>query len=80
MPGTKKTASKTTTPKVSAPQSPKYTQTVVLQYGPKNIDIEAVIMKIKETAEPAKSLSVYFKPEDDKAYYVADGAEGSIEL
>jgi len=71
---------KANAPKTSAPKPAKVAQTIVLQYGAKNIDIEAVVAKINASTTPATSLSVYFKPEDDKAYYVADGIEGSVEL
>lgn len=76
----KKTASKSVSTKAAVHKKTGVTETIVLQYGEKNVDITTVVDKIKEVAHPVTSLSIYFKPEDDKAYYVADGVEGSTEI
>ena len=71
----KKTTKRKTTKAVK-----KVATKVVVQYDGKDYFVDQIIDKIKESVKDAKSIQVYIKPEDQKAYYVADGVEGVEDL
>ena len=56
---------------------------IELQYGDKAITDDQLISKAKKAygGKDIKSLDIYVKPEESKAYYVVNGAvTGSLEL
>ena len=76
----KKTAPKKVAPKkpaakaVEAKTEPKVD--FFVEYGGVQVSIEEVISNVKITlGKDAKEISVYLKPEESKAYFVADGNE-----
>ena len=79
----KKTTRRTTTRKTAVKE------TVSLQYMGKDIHVEEITAKVKELwktelgreEKEMKSISIYLKPEENKAYYVInEDVTGSIDL
>lgn len=82
-------AVKTTAAKKAPAKKAALKETVVLQYAGKEIEYTDVMKKVKEywtkklknKVGDMKSVTVYLKPEEDKAYFVInDDATGSVEL
>lgn len=73
-------AKKTTTRRTSA----KKTETVIEVYIEHNgvqVPLKEVIENVKTSnVKAAKEIKIYLKPEDNAAYYVADGKEDSIKV
>ena len=68
----KKTTRRTTTRKTAVKE------TVSLQYMGKDIHVEEITAKVEKEM---KSISIYLKPEENKAYYVInEDVTGSIDL
>lgn len=53
---------------------------VYLQYAGKEIAFDEIIENVKKAVGDAAEVTVYVKPEDNAAYYVADGNTGKIEM
>lgn len=60
---------------------------VILQFGGNDVSVAAITDKAKQDYQEKssgavlKDIKVYVKPEDNKAYYVANGeTEGSVDL
>ncbi len=75
------------TPKAAAkkPAAKKTTKKAVktnvyLQYAGKEIAFDEIVENVKKTVGDAAEITVYVKPEDNAAYYVADGNTGKIEM
>lgn len=82
-------AVKTTAAKKAPAKKAALKETVVLQYAGKEIEYTDVMKKVKEywtkklknKVGDMKSVTVYLKPEEDKAYFVINDDEtGSVEL
>lgn len=63
------------------------TEDIVLQFGENEVSITAISDKVKQSYQEGgnegelKDIKIYVKPEDNRAYYVANGEiEGSVEL
>lgn len=63
------------------------TEEMVLQFGENEVSITAISDKVKRSYEEGgnegklNNIKIYVKPEDNRAYYVANGEiEGSVEL
>ena len=63
------------------------TEEIVLQFGENEVSITAVSNKVRQNYKEdgnegeLKDIRIYVKPEDNRAYYVANGEiEGSVEL
>ncbi len=86
----KKAPAKKTAPKKVAPKKPAAkaveakTESKVdffVEYGGVQVSIEEVINNVKITlGKNAKEISVYLKPEESKAYFVADGEEKEMDV
>ncbi len=86
----KKTAAKTTAKKPavkkSAPKKPVATKAtekveVFVEFGGVQVAINEVISNVKATyGKEAKDIKVYVKPDESKAYFVADGFEGEMDV
>lgn len=86
----KKAPAKKTAPKKVAPKKPAAkaveakTESKVdffVEYGGVQVSIEEVINNVKITlGKDAKEISVYLKPEESKAYFVADGEEKEMDV
>ncbi|MBR5136938.1 MAG: hypothetical protein IKV30_02845 [Clostridia bacterium] len=76
----RKTATETTAPveKVAATRAPSVD--VYLEACGQQISVKALTKAVKDVVGKAKKCQVYVKPEDGKAYIVADGNTMSIEL
>lgn len=77
-PAAAKKAEKPAAEKKAAAKSEK----VVLQFGDKEINIDDIVANCKAaykngTKKQVKTIEVYVKPEDSKAYYVINGKEAS---
>lgn len=66
---------------------PEPQEEVILQFGENEITVAAISAKVKKDyeergrTEGLKDIKIYVKPEDGRAYYVANGeVEGSVGL
>ena len=73
-----KPAAKKTTAKKAAPA--KKTEEIFVEYAGGGWNLADIKAKVAKVAKGAKSVTIYVKPEDGKAYYVADGKDGAVEL
>lgn len=46
---------------------------VVVEFGGKKIDVAKVTDAVKKAGPKATKMDIYIKPEEGRAYYVADG-------
>lgn len=80
----KKAPVKKTAPKKVAPKKPVPVETKVnffVEYAGVQVPVEEVIKNVKATyGKDAKEISVYLKPEESKAYFVADGNEEEMDV
>jgi cell division septation protein DedD len=67
---------------VKAEEKPAETKiNFFIEYGNAQVAIDEVINNIKLTyGKDAKKIDVYLKPEESKAYFVADGEEGEMDV
>lgn len=72
-PAAKKAAAK------KAPATRK-TEEIFVEYAGGGWNLADIKAKVAEAAKGAKNVTIYVKPEDGKAYYVADGQDGAVEL
>ena len=91
-PAAKKTAAKKPAAKKAAAKKPaakkaaapkaaaKKTEEVFVEYAGGGWNLADIKAKVAKAAKGAKSVTIYVKPEDGKAYYVADGKDGAVEL
>lgn len=69
-------AKKTTTKKAAASKVD-----VFVEFGGVQVSIDEVVKNVKKTnGKAAKELTVYLKPEESKAYFVADGEEKEMDV
>ena len=78
----KKAAPKKTAPKKTAPAKPAEAKVdFFVEYGGVQVSVADVIANVKATyGKDAKEISVYPKPEESKAYFVADGEEKEMDV
>ena len=78
----KKAAPKKTAPKQTAPAKPAEAKVdFFVEYGGVQVSVADVIANVKATyGKDAKEISVYLKPEESKAYFVADGEEKEMDV
>ena len=85
----KKTAAKKeNAPKAPAKRAVKKTESVILQYAGREVKTADILNKVTEAFVSAgnkeadmKDVTVYVKPEENKAYYVINGTvSGAVEL
>lgn len=86
----KKAPAKKAAPKKVAPKKPAAlkAETAVetkvdffVEFGGAQVSIDEVIKNVKATyGKDAKNISVYLKPEESKAYFVADGEEKDMDV
>ena len=70
---TKKTA---TTKKAAATKA-----NVFVEFGGVQVSVDEVIKNVKLTyGKAAKEIAIYLKPEESKAYFVADGNESEMDV
>ena len=78
----KKAAPKKTAPKKTAPAKPAEAKVdFFVEYGGVQVSVADVISNVKATyGKDAKEIAVYLKPEESKAYFVADGEEKEMDV
>lgn len=81
----KKAPAKKAAPKKVAPKKPEAkAETKVdffVEFGGAQVSVDEVIKNVKLTlGKDAKEISVYLKPEESKAYFVADGEEKEMDV
>lgn len=80
----KKAPAKKAAPKKVAPKKPEAVETKVeffVEFGGVQVSVDEVIKNVKVTnGKDAKEISVYLKPEESKAYFVADGEEKEMDV
>ena len=74
---TKKAAPKKTAPKKAAEAKVNF----FVEFGGVQVSVDEVIKNIKASnGADAKEITVYLKPEESKAYFVADGEEKVMDV
>ena len=76
-PAAKKTTTtkKTTTKKVAAKVE------MFIEFGGVQVSVDEIIENVKKVnGKDAKNYTIYLKPEDSKAYFVADGEEKGMDV
>ena len=78
----KKAPAKKAAPKKTAPKKPAETKVnFFVEFGGVQVSIDEVVANVKATyGKDAKEISVYLKPEESKAYFVADGEEKEMDV
>ena len=78
----KKAPAKKAAPKKVAPKKPADTKVnFFVEFGGVQVSIDEVVNNVKTTlGKDAKEISVYLKPDESKAYFVADGEESEMDV
>ena len=90
----KKAPAKKAAPKKTAPKKPEAVETKIaeakpvetkadffVEFGGVQVAAKDVLENIKKTiGKDAKEIAVYLKPEESKAYFVADGEEKDMDV
>lgn len=81
----KKAPAKKAAPKKVAPKKPEAKAeskvNFFVEFGGVQVSVDEVIKNVKLTlGKDAKEISVYLKPEESKAYFVADGEEKEMDV
>ncbi len=80
----KKAPAKKAPAKKAAATSKKATATkveVFVEFGGTQVSVDEVIKNVKlVNGKPAKELTIYIKPEESKAYFVADGEDRDMDV
>ncbi len=81
-PAAKKAAPKKAAPKKVAPKKPEPTKVkFFVEFGGVQVSVDDVVANVKATyGKDAKEIAVYLKPDESKAYFVADGTEGEMDV
>ena len=69
-------------PKKVAPKKPEETKVnFFVEFGGVQVTVDEVSANVKATyGKDAKEIAVYLKPEESKAYFVADGEESEMDV
>lgn len=77
----KKPAVKKTAPKKTAVKKETEKVEVFVEFGGVQVAVDEVVSNVKATyGKDAKDIKVYVKPDESKAYFVADGVEGEMDV
>ena len=78
----KKAPAKKAPAKKAAPKRPAEAKVdFFVEFGGVQVSIEKVVADVKATyGKDAKEIAVYLKPEESKAYFVADGENGEMDV
>ena len=78
----KKAAPKKAAPKKTAPAKPAETKvSFFVEYSGVQVAVDEVVANVKATiGKDAKEIAVYLKPEESKAYFVADGENMEMDV
>ena len=65
----------------AAPAAPETKVDFFVEFGGVQVAAKEVVNNVKATiGKEAKEIAVYLKPEESKAYFVADGESGSMDV
>lgn len=78
----KKAPAKKAAPKKTAPKKPAEAKVdFFVEFGGVQVSVADVVANVKATyGKDAKEIAVYLKPEESKAYFVADGEESEMDV
>ncbi len=78
----KKAPAKKAPAKKTAPNKPAEAKVnFFVEFGGVQVSVEKVVADVKATyGKDAKEVAVYLKPEESKAYFVADGESGEMDV
>ncbi len=78
----KKAPAKKAPAKKAAPKKPAEAKVnFFVEFGGVQVSIDEVVANVKATyGKDAKEIAVYLKPEESKAYFVADGEESEMDV
>ena len=78
----KKAPAKKAPAKKTAPNKPAEAKVnFFVEFGGVQVSVEKVVADVKATyGKDAKEIAVYLKPEESKAYFVADGESGEMDV
>lgn len=78
----KKAPAKKAAPKKTAPKKPAEAKVdFYVEFGGVQVAVADVVNNVKATlGKDAKEIAVYLKPEESKAYFVADGEEMEMDV
>ena len=78
----KKAPAKKAPAKKTAPKKPAETKVnFFVEFSGVQVSIDEVVANVKATyGKDAKEIAVYLKPEESKAYFVADGEESEMDV
>lgn len=80
-PAAKKTATKTTTAKKTTTKKTASKVEMFIEFGGVQVSVDEIIENVKKVnGKDAKNYTIYLKPEDSKAYFVADGEEKEMDV
>ncbi len=80
-PAKKAPAKKAPAKKAPAKKAAEAKVSFFVEYGGVQVPVEEVIKNVKASyGKDAKEISVYLKPEESKAYFVADGEESEMDV
>ncbi|MBR3971549.1 MAG: hypothetical protein IKJ83_01500 [Ruminococcus sp.] len=80
-PAAKKTATKTTTAKKTTTKKVASKVEMFIEFGGVQVSVDEIIENVKKVnGKDAKNYTIYLKPEDSKAYFVADGEEKEMDV
>ena len=77
----KPAAKKTTTTKKTTAKKTAAKIEMFVEFGGVQVSIDEIIENVKKVnGKDAKNYTIYLKPEDSKAYFVADGVEKDMDV
>lgn len=80
-PAKKAPAKKTTTTKKTTTKKTAAKVEMFIEFGGVQVSVDEIIENVKKVnGKDAKSYTIYLKPEDSKAYFVADGEEKEMDV
>jgi len=78
---TKTAAKKTTTTKKTTTKKTAAKIEMFIEFGGVQVSVDEIIENVKKVnGKDAKNYTIYLKPEDSKAYFVADGEEKEMDV
>lgn len=77
----KPVAKKTTTTKKTTTKKTAAKVEMFIEFGGVQVSVDEIIENVKKVnGKDAKNYTIYVKPEDSKAYFVADGDEKEMDV
>lgn len=77
----KPAAKKTTTTKKTTTKKVASKVEMFIEFGGVQVSVDEIIENVKKVnGKDAKNYTIYLKPEDSKAYFVADGEEKEMDV